>query len=79
MSRRDAAPTHGWVISSKINKWLALAFIISLLVVFVTIWTVAYSIRRDCTDVYKRDLKAGKYWLHIESGSTKLECPQYEH
>jgi len=78
MSKRDSAPTHGWVISSQINKWLAFILIVSLLLWGVTIWTIAYTIRRDCQDVYKRDIKVSNYWLHIEAGSTKLGCPQYE-
>lgn len=77
MSRHDSAPTHGWVISSRINKWLALIFMVLLLVTFIAVWTVRYGIERDCSDIYKRDLTAGGYWLHFEVGSTKSTCPQY--
>lgn len=78
MSRRNSAPTHSWVISSTINKWLALAFIVSILFWGIAIWTVTYTLRRECNDVYKRDIKTFGYWLHIEAGSTDMECPQYE-
>lgn len=76
MSKRDSAPTIGWVVSSQINKYLALIFMISLLIWGIAIWTVTYTLRRDCTDVYKRDVEAFGYWLRVEAGSTKKECPR---
>lgn len=75
MSRRNSAPTHGWVISSTINKWLALAFMLSLLFWGIAIWTITYTLRRDCSDVYDRDIKVAGYWLHVEAGSTAPDCP----
>jgi hypothetical protein len=78
MSRHDSAPTHSWVITSRINKWLAAIFLFCLLIVFITIWTLTYTIRRDCTDVYRRDFEVAGYWLHVDAGSTRPECPQHD-
>lgn len=75
MSKRDSAPTHGWVISSTINKWLALGFMVIVFFVFMVTVTITYSLRRDCFDVYNRDLSLGSYWLHIEAGSNDPGCP----
>lgn len=76
MSRHDAAPTHGWLISSRINKWLALGFIVLMLAAFIAVFTITYSIRRDCRNYYKRNIKLAGYWLHITAGSTTDGCPQ---
>jgi hypothetical protein len=71
-----ASPTHGWLIGNRIIRKLAWAFIIVVLV--VVLWTsmVTYAIRRDCQQPYTRDFRLFGYWLHVEAGSTKLNCPQ---
>lgn len=76
MSRSNAAPTHGWIISSQLNKWLALILVVLLLIMFITAWTITYTIRRDCSNYYHRDMKVAGYWVHIQAGSTAKECPQ---
>lgn len=76
MSKHDSAPTHGWVIGSQVNKWLALLFIINLLFWFIAFWTITYSVRRDCTNPYHRQIKAFSYWAVINIGSGKAECTQ---
>lgn len=75
MSRRDSAPTHGWVISSKINKIITVLFCVLLVVVLVIVFSVRAIVAHNCQDYYKRDLKLGTHWLHIEVGSTKADCP----
>ncbi len=75
MSRRNSAPTHGWIISSQINKYLAALFVLSLLVWFIAIWTVRYSLDKDCSDLYDRRINVFGYWIVIQAGSTKDRCP----
>lgn len=70
-----AAPTHGWLIGNNVMRWLASLFILVLLILFIIVWTVTYTIRRDCQHPYHRDLKLAGYWLHIQAGSTKHDCP----
>ncbi len=46
-------------------------------------WTVAiivvrHQIVRDCNDTYDRNLKLFGYWINIEAGSTKPNCPNPE-
>lgn len=74
--KAGAAPTHGWLISNRFLRWCAWAFLALVLVTFIAVYTITYTLRRDCTDVYDRTLKFPGYWLHIEAGSTKSECPQ---
>jgi hypothetical protein len=77
MFKRSAAqPTHGWLIGNRIIRKLAWAFII--LVLLSSFWAgmVTYAIRRDCNQLYTRNLKVFGYWIHIEAGSNKFGCPQ---
>jgi hypothetical protein len=76
MSKHDAAPTFGWVLGSKITKWLSMLFVFTAFIVFLAVWTVTYTVRRDCSDVYTRNVGAFGYWLHVQAGSTKAGCPQ---
>lgn len=73
---RTSSDTHTALLLNKITNYLAVAFVIVLLVVFVSVYTIRYSIRRDCNDPYRRDIKLFGYWLHVESGSTKDGCVQ---
>jgi len=75
MSRRNSAPTHGWVISSQVTKWLSGLFIIFLVAFLIAAYTIKYTVDRDCTDYYKRDTGVAGYWVHIEIGSTDRGCP----
>jgi phosphoglycerol transferase MdoB-like AlkP superfamily enzyme len=75
MSKRDAAPTLGWVFSSHIYKYLAWAFLAFLLVTFIYFYTLFYSLGRDCTNLYSRDFHMFGMWFEIDAGSTKDGCP----
>lgn len=77
MSRHDSAPTHGWVISSRINRWLALILLLLVFFMLLAVYAIRYTLERDCRNVYKRDFLVSTYWIHVEAGSTKLGCPQY--
>jgi hypothetical protein len=62
MFKRSAAqPTHGWLIGNRIIRKLAWAFII--LVLLSSFWAgmVTYAIRRDCNQLYTRNLRS--LWL----------------
>lgn len=75
MSRRDSAPTHSWVISSKINKYITVIFCLLVVFVLIIVFSIRAIIAHDCDDYYKRDLRTPGYWIHVEVGSTKPECP----
>jgi hypothetical protein len=66
--------THGLVISQKIIRCLAYAFVLLALCLFITYYTITYSIKRDCMNPYSRDIKAFGFWWRIEAGSTKEGC-----
>lgn len=70
-----SSPTHGWVVGNRLLRWLATAFIIFSLIVFVLLFAITYTIRRDCTNPYRRDLKIVGYWVHIQAGSNSPSCP----
>jgi hypothetical protein len=57
-------------------RWLALAFVLSVLIIFIAMWTVRYSINRDCQNPYQRNIKVFGYWIRIGAGSTKTGCTQ---
>lgn len=78
MSKRNSAPTIGWVIMSTINKWVVLISMVILLVVVSGIYVVYSQLEKECSDVFTRDVKVSSYWLHIEAGSSLTGCPQYE-
>lgn len=68
-------PTHTWLAMNKLMRYLAWAFIVVFTISFIAIWTVTYSIRRDCVDYYDRNLNLGQYWVTVQIGSTKPGCP----
>ncbi len=76
MSKKNAAPTIPWVLTSQVYKWVTVIFFVVVFIVFVSIWTVTWGIRRDCEDVYKRNVETAGYWIHLTAGSTKPNCPQ---
>lgn len=78
MRKQATAPTHGWLISNRILRFFAWCFLIIFAVVFIAVWTITYTIRRDCSRPYNRDIKVAGYWLHVDAGSTAAECPQHD-
>lgn len=76
MSKHDSAPTYSWVFGSKLTKWLASIFILLLLASFIAVWTIRYSLARDCHDVYERKLSTPGHWIVIMAGSKEPGCPQ---
>ncbi len=72
MSKRDAAPTVGWVVVSHVNKWLAIMFLIVLFVLASGAYIAYRQLAADCSDTFKRDVQIGSYRLHYEVSS---ECP----
>lgn len=76
LRRKAQAPTHGWLIGNQIIRKFAWAFIILVLLSSFWVGMVTYAIRRDCQQPYTRNIKLFGYWMHLEAGSTKLNCPQ---
>lgn len=63
---------------STINKWVVLISMAVLLVIASGIYVVYSQLEKDCSDMFKRDIKVSSYWLHIEAGSTLAGCQQHE-
>ncbi len=76
MSKTNSSPTFGWVAASHVYRVLALTFLFVLLIIFIAGWTIRYSLEKDCQDYYKRDISVLGYWIHVESGSNKNDCPR---
>lgn len=75
MSRKQLPlPTHSGLAFNKLRDYLAYAFIFMSLVVFITLWTITYSIRRDCQRPYDRHFRILGYWAEVRIGSGKDEC-----
>lgn len=75
MARTSPLPSHRFLIMNNVTNWLAGIFLFLVLVMFIAVWTVTYTIRRDCQHPYHRELKLFSYWVNIQSGSTQKECP----
>jgi len=73
--RANPLPSHSFLLINRATNWLAGIFLFVLLVVFIAVWTVTYTIRRDCQHPYNRNIKVFGYWLQVDAGSTKKECP----
>lgn len=69
-------PSHSWLFFNRARDYLAWLFVGLVLFSFIVIWTITYTIRRDCTDVYNRRLSLGNYWLQVNAGSNKEGCPK---
>jgi len=76
MSRKNAAPTHGWIIFSTVTKWITALFFFLMFIVVLTYARISYAIDRDCNNPYWRELKIGHYWVTIKAGSTQKGCKQ---
>jgi len=75
MSKRDAAPTLSWVFFGKIYRWFT-AIILTILIIFgITIYAIGYSIDRDCSNTYERNISVLGKWVSVQMGSTDSGCP----
>lgn len=74
--RAEHLPSHTWLFFNKLRDWLAVIFVMVLLIIFIACWTIRYSINRDCTEPYKRNSIVLGYWIHVSAGSTEINCPQ---
>lgn len=63
MSKRNAAPTIGWVVFSNVYKILAWLFIILMIVLLVQGARMKAMIDTDCYTPY--NIKLGKYVLAL--------------
>lgn len=74
MSKHDSAPTHGWIIGSRINKWVAgLFFILLIAIIAESLWVFS-AVNRDCRQPYKIRNVFGSHWIVILTGSNRDGC-----
>lgn len=76
MRHQSPSPTHQWLLTNKIMRWLAGAFLVFLFFTVLIVSAITYSIRRDCSNPYRRTLEVGGYWLVIHMGSTEAGCAE---
>lgn len=75
MPRRLDQPTHIQLFLGQIWQYLAYAFVVVFVITFMFFWTLHYSLQRDCTDLYKRDVNLFGMWFHVDAGRNKDGCP----
>jgi large-conductance mechanosensitive channel len=72
---RTSADTHTALLLNRVTNYLAIAFVVFLLVSFISVWTVRYAVDRNCQDPYKRHVELFHYWIDLDIGSNKIGCP----
>ena len=76
MSKRDAAPTLGWVVSSHLWKWLTI-IILLMLAVFILYWYRVFAIvTYDCSQPYDQTFKFGSKHVAIHVTNAKIGCAE---
>ena len=71
-------PSHSWLFFNKLTNYFAVAFLLLAFVIFLVLWTISYTIRRDCYNPYDRSFEIGNYWIGVKAGSLKDGCPVNE-
>ncbi len=74
MSKRDAAPTHGWVIGSQVNKFIVRLFWIILIVVALAVGTVWAKLEDNCMNTYEWSGQVFGYVLEFKASNDPVEC-----
>ena len=76
MSKRDAAPTLGWVLSSHVWKYVTIVVLL-MLAVFVLYWYRVFAIvTYDCSKPYDQAFKFGSKQIAIHVTDTKVGCAE---
>ena len=73
MSRKNAAPTVGWVFMSQVNKWLAITFLFVLIVVATIAYGAYAHIDRTCS-AYSREWLLGDYRVSMVVSDSDNVC-----
>lgn len=74
MSKKNSAPTVGWVFGSQVYKILAILFIITVLI-FAGLWfRITGVIQHDCNNPYVRRMNVAGFWIYVNMGSKKPGC-----
>lgn len=71
-------PSHRFLFFNKLRDWIAYISIAFLVFVILCAMVIRYSVKRDCENYYRRDLRIFGYWININVGSADEGCPIYE-
>jgi uncharacterized membrane protein len=72
MSRKNSAPTVGYLFSSQIYKWITVLVIIILLILAATAVRIAATLDSSC--IYNRTQHVGKYRFEIVGINEKCKA-----
>lgn len=75
MSKRDSAPTVGWLISSRVYKWLVFLVLAGAAMLGLYYTQIRFAVKRDCIKYHTADYEFLTNWIHVEIGSTEKGCP----
>lgn len=73
MGKRDSAPTIGWVLTSQLNKWLAIVFWIVLFLVATFIFGAVRHIEQTCQP-FGRDWSINGYSVRLVVSGDDTVC-----
>lgn len=74
MSKKDAAPTLGWVFVSHINTFIVRVCLFLTVCVIVAIWTITARLNADCTDTPEWSFSTFGYVTELKFEKTKCEA-----
>lgn len=74
MGKRDAAPTHSWVIGSHVNKFIVRVFWILLIVVSLVVGTIWAKLEDSCENSYDWSGSVLAYDINLHVGNDPIEC-----
>ena len=65
MSKHDAAPTHGYIITSHVNRFVVRVCLFLFAALALAVATLVMRVNADCSDQPSYDWKAFGYELHV--------------
>lgn len=74
MSKHDAAPTHGYVIMSHVNKFIVRLCLLLLAALIIAGITLTARLRADCHDVARYDWNVFGYEVHVQLNKDVSTC-----
>jgi hypothetical protein len=66
VGKHDAAPTYGWVFTSQFHRIMSKIFLIILVLLAITIWTIFQRLEADCTDTVEQHRTIGKFDINFD-------------
>lgn len=74
-----AAPNAIELFLNRFRDYIAYVAVGLLIIAVLGMFAITYSLKRDCTNIDKRNLEVGGFWVHWEMGKLDEGCPAPYH